>query len=97
MLVRAPIAETPGGVEAFARAADVDIETLERICTGVHRPTIGELATLLDRAGCGLRVRLEVYDDHDDGLHLAALADPERHLRIKTRAEEVFAGARLAW
>ena len=93
VLVRSAIAEAPGGVEAFAGAAGVDAQTLDRICAGAHRPTVGELARLLERAGTGLRVRLEVYDDHDDGLHLSAVADPERHRRIKARAEEIFASA----
>jgi len=96
VLMRSAIAEAPGGAEAFAVAAGVDAETLNRICTGAHRPTVAELAGLLERAGTGLRVRLEVYDDHDDGLHLSAVADPERHRRIKTRAEEIFASAQPA-
>ena len=65
-----------------------------RICSGAQRLSVGELAGLLERSGAGLRVRLEVYDDHDDGLHLSALSDPERHRRIKARAEQIFAGAR---
>ncbi|MCY4422202.1 MAG: helix-turn-helix domain-containing protein [Acidimicrobiaceae bacterium] len=96
VLVRSAIAETPGGAEAFAVAAGVDAEALGRICAGVHRPTVAELAGLLERAGTGLRVRLEVYDEHDDGLHLSAVADPERYRRIKARAEEIFASARPA-
>ena len=94
VLVRSAVAETPGGAGAFAAAAGVDAETLGGICSGAHRLTVGELAALLERAGTGLRVRLEVYDDHDDGLHLRALSDPERHRRIKARAEQIFATAR---
>ena len=97
VLVRSAIAEAPGGAEALAGASGVDAEALGRICSGAHRPTVGELAGLLERAGTGLRVRLEVYDDHDDGLHLSALADPERHRRTKARAEEIFASAQPAW
>lgn len=96
VLVRSAIAETSGGAEAFAAAACVDTETLGRICSGADRLSVGKLAALLERAGTGLRVRLEVYDDHDDGLHLSALSDPERHRRIKARAEQIFAGARPA-
>ncbi|MCY4423789.1 MAG: hypothetical protein OXC06_12050 [Acidimicrobiaceae bacterium] len=97
MLVRSAIAEASGGAEAFAVAAGVDAEVLGRICSGAHRPTVAELAGLLERAGAGLRVRLEVYDDdHDDGLHLSAVADPGRHRRIKARAEEIFASAQPA-
>ena len=57
----AAVAEVPDGAEAFAGAAGVGAETLDRICTGAHRPPAGELAGLLERAGTGLRVRLEVY------------------------------------
>ena len=96
VLVRSAIAEASGGAEALAVAAGVGAETLDRICSGAHRPTVAELAGLLERAGTGLRVRLEVYDDHDDGLHLSAVADPERHRRIRTRAEEIFASAQPA-
>ena len=56
--VRSAIAEAAGGAEAFAQAAGVDAERPARICTGTHRPTMGELAGLLERAGTGLRVRL---------------------------------------
>ncbi len=93
MLVRSAVAEAPGGTEAFTGAVDVDAETLDRICTGALRPTVGELAALLERARTGLRVRLEVYDDHDDGLHLRAAIDPERHHRIRAQAEDIFARA----
>lgn len=96
VLMRSAIAEASDVSEAFARAAHVDTETLDRICTGAHRPTMGELARLLEQAGTGLRVRLEVYDDHDDSLHLGALADPERYRRIRTQSEEIFADARPA-
>lgn len=94
VLVRSAIAETPGGAEAFAEAVGVDAEMLGRVCSGADRLSVGELVSLLERAGTGLRVRLEVYDDHDDGLHLSAVSDPERHRGIKTRAEEIFATAR---
>ena len=94
MLVRCAVAYAPGGVEAFARAGGVDTETLGRICSGAQRLSVGELSGLLERAGRGLRVRLEVYDDHDDGLHLSAVSDPQRHHRIKARADQIFAGAR---
>lgn len=94
VLVRCAVVYVPGGVEAFAHAGGVDTETLGRICSGAQRLSVGELAGLLERAGAGLRVRLEAYDDHDDGLHLAAVSDPERHRRIKARGEQIFAGAR---
>ena len=41
------------------------------------RPGASAVEELLVRAGLGVRGRLELYDDHDDGLHLLALADPD--------------------
>ena len=92
VLVRSAIAEARSDTAAFAQACGVDTTTLERIHTGQQRPSVGELATMLAVAGAGLNVRLEVYDDHDDGLHLSALANPERHRRRMQRAREIFAG-----
>ena len=63
----------------FAQACDIAEPHLARVESGEARPTVGKLAAMLARAGTGLRVRLEVYDDHDDGLHLSAPADPELH------------------
>ena len=92
VLVRSAIAEARSDTSAFAQACGVDTTTLERIQTGQQRPSVGELATMLAATGAGLIVRLEVYDDHDDGLHLGALANPERHRRRMQRAREIFAG-----
>ena len=93
VLVRSAQAEALSDNEAFARACGVAAADLERIQTGELRPAAGELAAMLARAGTGLRLRLEVYDDHDDGLHLSALARPELHRRRMRRGREAFAGA----
>ena len=79
VVVRSAIAESRSDRRAFARACGLDEEDLGRIASGEKLPSTGELAALLARAGCGLRVRVEVYDDHDDGLHLSARADPVLH------------------
>ena len=79
ILVRSATAEARSDRRVFARACRLDEEALERIAAGQERPSTSELAAMLTRAGCGLRVRIEVYDDHDDGLHLSAQADPELH------------------
>ena len=79
ILVRSAIAQTQRDRHAFARACGLDEEALERIAAGRERPSTSELAAMLTRAGSGLRVRIEVYDDHDDGLHLSAQADPDLH------------------
>lgn len=93
LVVRSARAEA--GVTAFqyAAAAGIGEADLDRIESGELRPPVGELARILDNAGSGLRIRLEPYDDHDDGLHLKALADPELHERRMRRGREVFAGA----
>ena len=92
VLLRSAQAEARCGTQAFAEACGVTVADLERMQTGELRPAVGELASMLARTGTGLRVRLEVYDDHDDGLHLSALARPELHrLRIR-RVRAVFAG-----
>ena len=85
ILVRSAIAEARSDRHAFARACGLDQEALARIAAGQERPSTAELAGMLERAGSGLRVRIEVYDDHDDGLHLSAHADPELH-RPRRRA-----------
>ena len=92
VLVRSAIAEARSDTQSFALACGTDTATLERIQSGEQRPPVGELASWLAAAGVGLDVRLEVYDDHDDGLHLSALAHPERHSRRMQRAREIFAG-----
>ena len=94
VLMRSAIAESPGSAEAFAETVGVDAEMLGRVCSGADLLSVGELSCLLERAGAGLRVRVEVYDDHDDGLHLSAVSDRQRHRRIKARAEQIFATAR---
>ena len=64
---------------SFADSCGISRSRLDLIESGHTRPTVGELAEMLAAAGEGLRVRIEVYDDHDDGLHLSARTDPELH------------------
>lgn len=75
-LARTTARATPG---RFAEACGITGSRLDLIESGRSRPPIGELANMLAAGGEGLRVRIEVYDDHDDGLHLSARADPELH------------------
>ena len=79
LVLRSAIAEAQGDRSASARACDLDEEALARVTRGERRPSTAELAEILTRAGCGLRVRIEVYDDHDDGLHLNSRTDPDLH------------------
>ena len=86
-------AEARCDTQAFAEACGVSVADLERMQTGELRLAVGELASMLARAGTGLRVRLEVYDDHDDGLHFSASARPDLHRRRMRRGRAVFVGA----
>ena len=63
----------------FAGSCGISRSRLDLIESGHTRPTVGELAEMMAAAGEGLRMRIEVYDDHDDGLHLSAQTDPELH------------------
>ena len=91
--MRSARAEASATACQYAASAGIREADLDRIESGELRPPVGELARLLDNAGTGLRIRLEPYDDHDDGLHLKALADPELHDQRMRRNREVFAGA----
>lgn len=92
VLLRSAQGEARSDTQAFAKACGVTVADLERILAGELRPTVGELVSILAEAGTGLRVRLEVYDDHDDGLHFSALARPERHRRRMRKGRAIFAG-----
>ena len=94
VLVRSAIVEARTDLSTYARDCGVDEAALERISIGATRPSVQELAGIFTRAGSGLRVRIEVYDDHDDGLHLSARTDPELHRpRRHAPATEVVAPA----
>ena len=93
LLVRSARAEAGVTARQYAASAGIREADLDRIESGELRPPVGELARILNNVGTGLRVRLEPYDDHDDGLHLKALADPELHDQRMRRNREVFAGA----
>ena len=64
-------------VSEYAKRCGVAAEKIEQIESGAVRPGASAVEELLVRAGQGMRARLELYDDHDDGLHLLALADPD--------------------
>ena len=77
----------------FATAAGVEEADVARIESGDLRPPLGQLRRMLTAAGIDLRVRLEVYDDHDDVLHLEALADPDGYERSIRETRATFAKA----
>ena len=68
LVVRSAIAAARRGHRDFARSCGLDIKALARITEGETRPSAGELVEILARAGTRLRVRIEVYNDRDDGL-----------------------------
>ena len=73
-------------VSEFAKRCGVAAAELEAIESGELRPGASAVEELLVRAGQGMRARLELYDDHDDGLHLLALADPDFYWGVSVAA-----------
>lgn len=74
-------------VAEFAAQVGVGNAEMLRIESGDQRPTLGQVQQLLATAGRPLRIRLEVYDGHDDGLRISALRDPETHAEwLNTRS-----------
>ena len=77
----------------IAGAAGISEELLAAIETGEHRPPMSEVRRILNAAGVDLYVYLEVYEDHDDGLHHRSLEDPERLERTLAYNKKVFSEA----
>lgn len=77
----------------FAETAGVGEAVLSKIESGEYRPPMGEVQRILNTVGRELYVHLEVYEDHDDGLHTAALKDPERLERTLAYNKKVFSSA----
>lgn len=86
-------AQTQAALRQVAAAAGISTDCAARIEDGTLRPPVSMVERLFAAMGSCLRVRLEPYDDHDDGLHLQALADPERHQRRLANGETAFATA----
>lgn len=80
-MLRGQRAQTKAALGQVAAAAGVSAERAEKIEDGAFRPPVSMVESLLAAMGACLAVRLKPYDDHDDGLHLQALADPERYQR----------------
>ena len=93
MLVHGERQRTGLTPDELAQAAGLSPSGLVAIEDGRHRPPVGELQRILSAMDACLRVRLEPYEDHDDCLHLRALADPERHQRQLRAAQATFAPA----
>lgn len=68
------------GSDEFAARAGVPADVLVDLEAGGVALSMDATEALLNAAGVEQHVRLEVYDTHDDVLHLSALADPDRTL-----------------
>ena len=77
----------------FASVVGVSEAALAEIESGEVRPPMGEVQRILTAAGRALYVHLEVYEDHDDGLHQLAMEDLDRHDRIISHNKKVFSSA----
>ena len=77
----------------MADAAGISASDVDAIESGGHRPPMSEVQRILASVGVHLRVRLEMYEDHDDGLHHRALEDPEGLERTLRYNKKVFASA----
>lgn len=93
ILVRSARQRCGMGQAGLAAAAGLDRAGVAAIEDGQLLPPVKELERVLSAMGLGLRARLEPYDDHDDGLHLRALADPGRYARRMRNGERAFATA----
>ncbi|MYJ60826.1 MAG: helix-turn-helix domain-containing protein [Acidimicrobiia bacterium] len=93
ILLRGERALTNTALNHAASTAGISDECVGRIEDGTFRPPVSMVESLLAAMGRCLQVRLEPYDDHDDVLHLRALADPERYQRRLANGERAFATA----
>ncbi len=71
-----------------ATAAGVPRSTIARIETGVMQPSIPTLDAILISIGLELRLRLDVFDDHDRVLDRRAAADPDGTARAEAAVDD---------
>ena len=64
-------------IDGYAERTGLTPQHLEAVESGELRPGSGEVERILIAGGTGIRGRLELYEDHDDVLHLRAMANPE--------------------
>lgn len=74
---------------SFAASVGLTLAELDDIESGRVSLSLDDTETLLNHAGLEQFARLEPYDDHDDLLHLAAIAEPRRN-----RTRQVSVGTR---
>ena len=76
---------------ALAAAALVPHSTVARIESGAMQPTLPLLYRILAAADLEPRIRLEVYDDHDDVLDALAVQFPEKQKQMEKARDEALA------
>lgn len=74
----------------LAAAAQMPQSTVARIETGAMQPTLPVLYRLLAAAGLEPRIRLELYDDHDDVLDRLAERFPNRQAEAERARDETL-------
>ncbi len=79
--------------DELARACGLKAEDVALVESGAVKLTVTELQTVLAAMGAALVARLEVYDAHDDALHLKALADPQGYHQRMSDARAAFTRA----
>ena len=77
----------------LAAAAGLEACDVAWIESGAVKLTVGELQAVLAAMGASLVARLEVYDAHDDALHLSAVSDPQGYRNRIAAAKEALGDA----
>lgn len=77
----------------MAAAAGLEARHVDLIESGAVKLAVGELQALLAAMGASLVARLELYDDHDDALHLSAVSDPQGYRNRIRAAKEALSDA----
>jgi transcriptional regulator with XRE-family HTH domain len=77
----------------LAEAAGVPQSTVARIESGAMQPTLPLLYRLLAAVDLEPRIRVDVYDDHDDVLDRLAARDPARARAAEQARDELLAAA----
>lgn len=75
LLIRGKRTEAKMTIGELATAADLDVAEIQAIETGATKPAVAELQRILEAMGASLSTHLELYEHHDDRLHLKAVAD----------------------
>lgn len=75
---------------ALALAAGVPQSTVARIESGAMQPTLPVLYRILAAADLEPRIRLDVYDDHDDVLDALASKFPQKQEQMERSREQML-------